>query len=145
MAVTYLVGSLRNPEVPILGNLLRSHGHEVFDDWFGAGPEADDYWHKHETQRGVSYYDALHGYAAENVFNFDKRHILRCDCCVLVMPAGKSGHLELGFAIGSGKRGFVAFDREPDRWDVMYRFAIESGGDVCFSYDQLVEKLNDTE
>lgn len=142
MSVIYLVGSLRNPEVPKLGNLLRSHGHEVFDDWFGAGPEADDYWKAHETQRGTSYYEALHGYAAENVFNFDKRHISRADTVVLVMPAGKSGHLELGFAIGLGKRGFVVFDVEPDRWDVMYRFAIESGGDVCFSYDKLVEALD---
>jgi hypothetical protein len=58
------------------------------------------------------------------------------------MPAGKSGHLELGYAIGSGKRGFVCFDQEPDRWDVMYRFAIQSGGDVCFSYNRLVEVLN---
>lgn len=261
----YLIGSLRNPEVPRLGNILRTAGHEVFDDWFGAGPEADDYWKKHETQRGVSYYEALHGYAAGNVFAFDKTHLDRCSHVVLVMPAGKSGHLELGYAIGSGKRGYVAFDggvpkalpqdwywltgiyegegslsrngkknghglqltvtmKDKDtidrlrsvsgvgsiegpykrdnpnwsdmyrwsvrkredvfhcikgmwdnlglrrksqiestiiaagstitevldregpyeaRWDIMYRFAIESGGDVCFSYDQLVEKLND--
>lgn len=142
MSVIYLIGSLRNPEVPKLGNILRSHGHEVFDDWFGAGPEADDHWRTHEKQRGTSYYEALHGYAAGNVFNFDKTHLDRCDTVVLVMPAGKSGHLELGYAIGCGKRGLVAFDTEPDRWDVMYRFAIASGGDVCFSYDKLVEVLN---
>ncbi len=139
--VIYLIGSLRNPDVPKLGNLLRAQGHEVFDDWFGAGPEADDHWQKHETQRGTSYYDALHGYAAENVFNFDEFHLRRCDTVVLVMPAGKSGHLELGFAIGCGKRGFVAFDRVPDRWDIMYRFAIDSGGDVTFSWEDLVAKI----
>lgn len=140
--VIYLIGSLRNPEVPKLGNILRQSGHEVFDDWFGAGPEADDYWKAHETQRGTDYYSALHGYAAENVFSFDKRHLDRCTHVVLVMPAGKSGHLELGYAIGAGKVGYVAFDQEPERWDVMYRFAIHSGGDVCFSYDKLVESLN---
>ena len=141
MSVIYLIGSLRNPELPKLGNILRAQGHEVFDDWFGAGPEADDYWQKHEKQRGSSYYDALHGHAAENVFKFDKRHIDRCDTVVLVMPAGKSGHLELGYAIGAGKRGFVYFHEEPDRWDVMYHFAIHSGGDVAFSTNQLLEKL----
>lgn len=141
MATIYLIGSLRNTRVPELAIELRKHGHEVFDDWYSAGPEADDYWQKHAKQRGETYHDALHGYHAEDVFLFDKRHLDRCDTVVLLMPAGKSGHLELGYAIGSGKRGFVCFDTEPDRFDVMYRFAIESGGDICFSMEELVDKL----
>lgn len=139
--IIYLIGSLRNPELPVIGNALRQAGHEVFDDWFGAGPEADDYWQKHEKQRGTSYYNALHGYAAENVFEFDKRHLNRADAVVLVMPAGKSGHLELGYAIGAGKKGYILFQEEPDRWDVMYRFAIASGGDVYFNTTDLVRGL----
>ena len=38
------------------------------------------------------------------------------------MPAGKSAHLELGWVIGKGKKGFIVLDN-PDRWDVMYLFA----------------------
>jgi hypothetical protein len=66
----------------------------------------------------------------------------RCDTVVLCMPAGKSGHLEFGYCCGTGKRGFILFDQEPERYDVMYRFAIESGGDVCFNLNQLVEGLS---
>lgn len=133
----YLIGSLRNPYVPQLGNVLRTHGYEAFDDWYGAGPEADDYWQRHEKQRGVSYQQALKNPAARNVFRFDKLHLDKCDDVVLVMPAGKSGHLEFGYAIGTGKRGYVLFDKEPERWDVMYGFATE----VCFGEQQLLEAL----
>lgn len=141
MAVIYLIGSLRNTAVPDLALALRGHGHEVFDDWWSAGPEADDCWQAHEKKKGTSYHDALHGYHAECVFEFDKKHLDRCDTAVLVMPAGKSGHIELGYAIGSGKRAFVYFPEEPDRFDVMYRFAIHSGGDICFNVNELAEKL----
>jgi hypothetical protein len=135
----YLIGSLRNPNIPQLGNSIRKLGYEVFDDWFAAGPEADDYWQKYEQSRGTSYGDALNSYAARHVFNFDIHHLERADIGVLVMPAGKSGHLELGYMIGQGKRSYVLFDKEPERWDVMYQFA----DDVFFDeQDFLVHMMN---
>lgn len=121
----YLIGSLRNEAIPKLGVTLRNHGFEVFDDWFAAGPEADDYWQKYERQRGRTYNEALRGAAANHVFRFDKSHLDRCDAAVLVLPAGKSGHLELGYAAGLGKETRILLDptQPADRWDVMYRFA----------------------
>ena len=50
MAKIYLIGSLRNAKIAEIANKLRSAGHEVFDDWFGAGPEADDFWQKYEEK-----------------------------------------------------------------------------------------------
>lgn len=141
MRTVYLIGSLRNPAIPTIGQVLRESGHEVFDDWFAAGPEADDKWQEYENARGHDYYTALHGHAAQNVFAFDTRHMGRCDTVVLAMPAGKSGHLEFGYCVGRGLRGYILFDKTPERYDVMYRFAIESGGDVCFSLPHLMEKL----
>lgn len=133
----YLIGSLRNPEIPKLAQTLRYQGHDVFDDWFAAGPEADDHWQAYEKGRGFTYGDALLAPAATNVFRFDKLNLDRADCVVLVMPAGKSGHLEFGYSMGMGKRGIIYFDKEPERWDVMYRFAT----DVAFSEQELVSKL----
>lgn len=118
----YVIGSLRNPEIPKIANKIRETGYEVFDDWFGAGPEADDKWRDYEKERGRSYVQALEGYAAKHVFAFDKRHLEESDAVVLCLPAGKSGHLELGWALGKGKRGYILLDN-PDRWDVMYQFA----------------------
>jgi hypothetical protein len=122
MKSIYLIGSLRNPEIPKIGNRLRAVGYDVFCDWHAAGSRADDEWKRYETERGHSYREALSGYAARHVFEFDKHHINRCNIGVLVMPAGRSGHLELGYMLGQGKPGFVVIDT-PDRWDVMYQFA----------------------
>ena len=36
MKSIYIIGSLRNPEIPLLGNDLRKLGLDVFDDWFSS-------------------------------------------------------------------------------------------------------------
>lgn len=133
----YLIGSLRNPEIPRIGNYLREIGFEVFDDWFAGGKIADDEWQAYEQLRGRPYDVALKGYAAQHVFHFDLEHIERADIGVLALPAGKSGHLELGYMIGQGKPGYVLFDKEPERWDVMYNFATE----VFFNLPELGRRL----
>lgn len=119
----YVIGSLRNPEIPQIASALRGVGHEVFDDWFAAGPEADDYWSKYEKERGRTYEQALTGHAANHVFHFDKKHLDNCDAAVLVLPAGRSGHLELGYCAGLGKQTYILLGEDHNRWDVMYRFA----------------------
>lgn len=140
MKSVYLIGSLRNPKVPELGCYLRSKGFEVFDSWFAAGPEADDKWQEYETGRGLSYQQALVDYAATHTFKFDLHHLNRCQMAVLLAPAGRSGHLELGWCVGKGKPSFVLFDKLPDRWDVMYRFLTGT----AFSREELVDLLERT-
>lgn len=119
----YLIGSLRNPEVPAIAKALREAGYDVFDDWYAAGPEADDHWQRYENGRGHSITEALAGFAAKNVYGFDRRHLDMANAVVLILPAGKSGHLELGYALGCGKKGYVLFHEDPERYDVMYQFA----------------------
>lgn len=131
----YLIGSLRNEAIPDTAATLRSIGLEVFDDWYAAGPEADDYWRTYEKRRGRSYSEALKGHAANHVFEFDKLHLERCDAALLVLPAGRSGHLELGYTAGLGKKTFILLDQEYDRWDVMYRFATE----VFMNKEEMIE------
>lgn len=118
----YLIGSLRNLEVPKIAARMRQAGLEVFDDWYAAGPEADDCWRDYEKEKGHSYKEALAGAAARNVFDFDKRHLDAASTVVLCLPAGRSGHLELGYCIGRGKKAYILID-SPERWDVMYQFA----------------------
>lgn len=134
----YLIGSLRNPAVPMLGHTIRKMGFEVFDDWHGAGPEADDHWQKYEQARGRTYAEALEGYAAKHAFAFDKAHLERSDIGLLIMPAGKSGHLELGWMAGKGKTTYILFDQEPERWDVMVQFATQ----VFFDTPALMKHLS---
>lgn len=136
MTSVYVIGSLRNPIIPDIGNRLRSIGWDVFDDWHAAGPHADDEWKRYEEERGNTYREALKGYAAKHVFEFDLFHLDRCDAALLVLPAGKSGHLELGYMVGSGKRTGVVLDT-PERWDVMYQFANQ----VFFSVDEMLQEF----
>lgn len=119
----YLAGSLRNPNIPKIAKEIEAAiERPVFSDWFAAGPEADDYWKTYYQSRGMSYQEALKHPASVNTFNFDKNHMQKSQVMVLVLPAGKSGHLELGWFLGQGKPGFILLDGD-DRWDVMYQFA----------------------
>ena len=120
--ILYLIGSLRNPEIPTIAHALREQGHDVFDDWYAAGEKADDAWRDYELGRGRSYIQALDGLAAHHVYGFDLAHLNRSEGGVLVLPAGRSAHIEFGYLIGQGKPGYILLDT-PDRWDVMYKFA----------------------
>jgi len=119
----YLIGSLRNSQIPQVSAALRDVGINVFDSWYAAGPTADDSWKEYEQGRNLTYIDALKDYAAQHVFSFDKKHLDRCDGAILVYPAGKSAHLELGYVLGQCKPGYVLLDEHKDRWDVMLNFA----------------------
>lgn len=155
----YLIGSLRNPEVPKLAKKIRELGFDVFDDWYAAGPEADDKWRDYEKARGRTYQEALKGFAADHVYKFDLKHLNECDIAVLYLPAGKSGHLEEGYVLGftagvlhmfkkfneqlkgvdiekEKKRGYILLDN-PERWDVMYKFA----DGVYDSFEELKAEL----
>ncbi len=133
----YLIGSLGNESIPHIANSIEETGaYEVFSDWFAPGPRADEYWKDYSKARVLSYAEALKSYAATHIFEFDKKHIDRCDIGVLVMPCGRSGHLELGYMIGQGKPGYILFEEEPEKWDIMAQFA-----SVAFSMEELVEML----
>ena len=119
----YVTGSLRNPAVIEVGHRLRKEGYEVVDDWIAAGPDADTCWQQYETAKGHTYQEALHGRAAENVFNFDLSWVDLCDIGILVMPAGKSSHLELGYMTGQGKPTYILQPDTPERFEVMPQFA----------------------
>ena len=136
----YLIGSLRNPTVPQVANKLREHGYDVFDEWHAAGPAADDEWQKYCTNRGFTYKDALAGRTAQNTFTFDRAYLDLADAAVMVLPAGKSAHLELGYVRGSGKPAFILLNGEVDRYEVMPNVASA----VCYDMGELLFQLQDT-
>lgn len=135
----YLIGSLRNDRPAEVANELRGHGFDVFDCWHAQGTDADWHWERYEKRRGHSYREALAGKAACNGFDFDYRHLKACHAGVLVMPAGKSGHLELGWILGQGKLGYILLDGEPERYDLMYKLATA----VCYNVDELVAAMRE--
>ena len=133
------MGSLRNPQLPHLGNRIRELGYDVFDDWWAGGENADDWWKTYEEIRGRSYQEALYDRYPTHIWEFDKYHLDTSDVGVLMLPIGRSAHIELGYLIGKGKPTYVLFDQElgTARWDVMFRFAEQ----VFFNIDDLLTEL----
>lgn len=138
----YLIGSLHNGRVPIVANRLREAGHEVFDDWHAGGPEADQIWRDYEKGRGRSYKEALYEKNATKNFEFDLKHLHWANTAVMLMPAGKSAHLELGYMTGRNRDfmpldTFILIEGDLAVWDLMYRLVTA----VTFSVEELIEEL----
>ena len=137
MKSVYIIGALKNPIVPEFTNRLVEEGFDAFSEWYTPGPEADSFLLDYAKRRGWSYKQALNSYAAEHIFNFDVRHLEAADIVVMLAPCGKSCHMEFGWHARTGKPGFILFDGEPERFDLMYRFAT----DVFFHCEDLFEAL----
>lgn len=133
----YLIGSLKNRSIIPLANDIRELGYDVFDDWISPGEEADEKWQAYEAMRGRSYHEAIEGHHANTVFNYDFQHLQEAEIVVMVLPCGKSGHLEFGWCIGQGKTGLILFEDEPERYDLMYKFADE----LFFDKEVLLDHL----
>ena len=59
------------------------------------------------------------------------------DAFVLVMPCGRSAHLELGWAAGAGKpTAILLSDGEPE---LMYKMV----DDICVSIDEVIEAMSE--
>lgn len=61
---------------------------------------------------------------SRQAFGEDKKWLDWSDCCLLVLPSGKSAHLEAGYAKGQGKLLIIWQNIFPKgKFDVMYGFA----------------------
>ena len=66
----------------------------------------------------------LHDERAQKAFTEDRKWLDWCDCCLLLLPAGKSAHLEAGYAKGQNKKLVIYQTSFPvGEFDVMYGFA----------------------
>lgn len=133
----YLMGSLANAEIPLIGNKIRALGIEAIDDWWSPGPLADSYLKHYAKIRKLNYKETLETHAAKHIFEFDKGLIDSSNVGILIMNGGKSAHLELGYLIGSKKPGYILFSKPPLRIDVMHSFATK----IFFNIDDLLAQL----
>lgn len=105
----YVASSWRNDHQPGVVAELRAAGHEVYDfrnpapgnEGF-AWSEIDSDWLGWDPARFAEMVTS-HPVAQRGFFH-DKAALDWCDTCVLVLPCGRSAHLEAGFAAGRGKR-----------------------------------------
>lgn len=58
--------------------------------------------------------------AARAGFNLDRAALDWCDTCVLLLPSGRSAHIEAGYAAGQGKRVIVYLYPDKFEPELMY-------------------------
>jgi hypothetical protein len=123
--MVYVIGALKNPDIVSFGKQLSDalRGEEVFTEWHHPGPDADTFWQKDEQTRGRSFIQALNSDHAWTVFTFDRTHLDIARAGVLYLPAGKSAYAEMGYLRGQRKPVIALMPEEPERWDLMLRFA----------------------
>ena len=132
----YLASSWRNPLQPDVLSNLRSAGHEVYDfrnpcpgntgfDW----REVDPLWQQWDAR---AYVAALEHPIAREGLRRDFEAMRWADSFVMVQPCGRSAALELGWAIGAGKRTAVLLDdnSEPELMLRLANLLTPSLGDV---------------
>jgi nucleoside 2-deoxyribosyltransferase len=93
------------------------------------------YWSPQAFRRALDHPMARAGFA------LDMNALRACDACVLVLPCGRSAHLELGYAVGAGKRTIVfAADAQGFEPELMYLMCNE----FVTSTSDLLNALTDT-
>ena len=121
----YVASSWRNGYQPAVVAALRTDGHAVYD--FKNPPSRTGFgWRQlalgdPDTWTTRAWRDALKHPVADAGFNSDMGALRSCDACVLVLPCGRSAHLELGWAVGAGKRTVVLAGATLDEPELMVK------------------------
>ena len=141
MARIYVASSWRNPHQPDIVDLLHHQGHEVYDfrnPFTGirgfAWAEIDPDWQSWSAKK---YREVLttHPVAARG-FVSDLRAMQWADTCLLVLPCGRSAHLEAGWFCGQGKRCII-LTQDGEEPELMALLAT----DICVSIGEAVDLL----
>lgn len=116
----YVASSWRNTHQPEVVRVLREAGYEVYDfrnpphgrggfAWSDIDPNWLS-WTPEEWARALDHPLAVDG------FESDLQGMLWADACVLVLPSGRSSHIEAGWFAGQGKYviPYVPEQVEPD-------------------------------
>ncbi|GAA5154688.1 hypothetical protein GCM10023340_38670 [Nocardioides marinquilinus] len=134
----YVASSWRNPMQPAVCEVLKAADIDHYDfrnppggtgfSWRevktdydgprigvdGIRAKGSDWEPVDEYLRMVNHPRAIEGYEA------DFAAMRRADTFVMVLPCGKSAHLEIGYAIGAGKRTAILLE-DPVEPELMYR------------------------
>jgi len=122
----YVASSWRNNLQPHVVNVLRVEGHEVYD-FRNPAPgnhgfswaSIDEAWQAWSVE---AYARALRHPIAQGGFDLDFGAMRWADGCVLVLPSGRSAHVEFGWMLGAGKPGVVLMAGR-DEPELMYLLA----------------------
>lgn len=145
MSRIYVASSWRNAFQPDVVRDLRADGHEVYDFrnpptgvpgfvWSEIDPDWQDWSAKRYRRLLLTHPIAARGFIT------DLRGMQWADTCVLVLPCGRSAHLEAGWFTGQGKRCLI-LTRDGEEPELMALLAT----DICVSVDEVLAALRQGE
>ena len=132
MSKIYVASSWRNPIQQEIVGILRADHHEVYD--FMNPTEGNHGFHWEEVNPDYKNWnpetfreDLYSGHPSiTRGFKLDKDALDWCDTCILLLPCGRSAHLEAGYCAGRGKR-LITF-LHPDKFEPELMYLL---GDAC--------------
>lgn len=137
----YVASSWRNEHQQRVVALLRNNGHEVYD--FHNPPHVDSgfawsqidpnwkNWTAEDYRKNI-----LSNPIAARGFMSDLRGMQWADTCLLVLPCGRSAHLEAGWFCGQGKRTII-LTQDGEEPELMALLAT----DICVSISEVLNLL----
>lgn len=135
----YVASSWRNDRQAAVVNALRCEGHQVYDfkyphpTWRGfQWSDIDVHW-QHWTPE--EYRCALSHPLANRGFELDRKAMEWADIAVLVLPCGRSAHLEAGWFVGAGKQLVILL--APGEPELMYKLT----PDICLTIEEVIERI----
>jgi hypothetical protein len=138
----YVASSWKNQLQEEMCYRLRTEGrHQVYDfkhpnscpgfHWSSIGPG-------HESWTAEQLSAGLEAPRARETYHSNFEALSSCDVCVLVLPCGRSSHLEAGYAVGCNRPLYI-LQLEPQPAELMYRMARK----VVSSIEELIELLEE--
>lgn len=139
MSRIYVASSWRNEWQPTVVARLRDAGHSVYDfrhqdgfSWREIAPNWQNWTPEQYRTILLTHPIVAQGFLA------DMRAMQWADTGVLVMPCGRSAHMELGWLAGAGKRTIILLSQmEPELMTLI-------ANDICLSIEEVVQVLRGT-
>lgn len=126
---------------PLVLEALRNVGHEVYD-FRNPGPNENGFawsWIDEDwlTWTLEAYLEALKAPVAEHGFGLDFDAMKWADCGVLLLPCGRSAHLEGGYFVGAKKPLHILLSADKFEPELMYKMA----DTISVSLQELIHNL----
>lgn len=125
---------------PAVVESLRNAGHEVYDYRNPAPGDHGFSWSQIDAELtkhpAAWWYACLYNSICSKAFTKDMNALNEADAVVMVMPCGKSAHMEMAHAIGAGKIGIILINPDRDEPELMYNMA-----NVCTSIEEVIDHL----
>lgn len=133
----YVASSWRNKEQPEVIAEMRAGGVDVYDFRNPSPTNTGFHWSQidpnWENWTPEQFSEALDHPVAALGFGYDYTALNKCRAAALIMPCGRSAHLEFGYILGQNKPGAILLrDGEPE---LMYAMATT----LLHSREDLVE------